>query len=106
MPVITSYSIHYTKLYEVYASAILAHLPFVLRVAKGLSVKLHTSVSSTTEIILRPFEARLSEYLLLSAQNGVFSERLIDVAEQLGVSYRHLLRSLKAFGEEGRNNFV
>ena len=86
---------------QVYASAILAHLPFVLRVAKGLSVKLHTSVSSTTEIILRPFEARLSEYLLLSAQNGVFSERLIDVAEQLGVSYRHLLRSLKAFGEEG-----
>ncbi|MEZ4509813.1 MAG: hypothetical protein R2881_09425 [Eubacteriales bacterium] len=28
-------------------------------------------------------------------------QRLTDVAEQLGVSYRHLLRSLKAFGEEG-----
>jgi Mn-dependent DtxR family transcriptional regulator len=31
----------------------------------------------------------------------VFSERLIDVAELLGVSYRHLLRSLKALSEEG-----
>ncbi|MEZ4509814.1 MAG: hypothetical protein R2881_09430 [Eubacteriales bacterium] len=30
---------------QVYASAILAHPPFVLRVAKGLSIKLHTSVS-------------------------------------------------------------
>ena len=86
---------------HVYAEAMLAHLPFVLRAAKGLSLKLHASVSNTTEIILRPFETRLCEYLLQSAQNGVFSERLIDVAEQLGVSYRHLLRSLKVLCEEG-----
>ncbi|MEN6635116.1 MAG: cyclic nucleotide-binding domain-containing protein [Clostridiaceae bacterium] len=85
----------------VYAPKLLSHLPFVLRAAKGLAIKLHDSVSSTTEIILRPFEARLCEYLLQTAQNGVFSERLIDVAEQLGVSYRHLLRSLKALCEEG-----
>ena len=86
---------------QTYAEAMLSHLPFVLRVAKGLSIKLHASVASTTEIILRPFEARLSGYLLQSAQGGVFSERLIDVAEQLGVSYRHLLRALKSFYEAG-----
>lgn len=85
----------------VYAPMLLSHLPFVLRAAKGLAIKLHDSVSSTTEIILRPFEARLCEYLLQNAQSSVFSERLIDVAEQLGVSYRHLLRSLKALCEEG-----
>ncbi len=85
----------------VYAKALLNHLPFVLRLACGLANKLHTSVSSTTEIILRPFEARLCAYVAQSAQNGVFSERLIDVAEQLGVSYRHLLRSLKSLCEEG-----
>ena len=85
----------------VYAPMLLSHLPFVLRAAKGLAIKLHDSVSSTTEIILRPFEARLCEYLLQTAQNGVFAERLIDVAEQLGVSYRHLLRSLKTLCEEG-----
>ena len=86
---------------SVYAPALLSHLPFALRAAKGLAIKLHDSVASTTEIILRPFEARLSSYLLQSAQGGVFSERLIDVAEQLGVSYRHLLRALKALCEEG-----
>ena len=85
----------------VYAPMLLSHLPFVLRAAKGLAIKLHNSVSSTTEIILRPFETRLCEYLLQTAQSGVFAERLIDVAEQLGVSYRHLLRSLKALCEEG-----
>lgn len=86
---------------HVYANELLSHLPFVLRAAKGLAVKLHSSVSNTTEIILRPFETRLCEYLLQTAQNGVFSERLIDVAEQLGVSYRHLLRSLKSLCEAG-----
>ena len=86
---------------SVYAPALLSHLPFALRAAKGLAIKLHDSVASTTEIRLRPFEARLSSYLLQSAQGGVFSERLIDVAEQLGVSYRHLLRALKALCEEG-----
>ena len=86
---------------QTYSEAMLSHLPFVLRVAKGLSVKLHASVASTTEIILRPFEARLCAYVLQSAQGGVFSERLIDVAEQLGVSYRHLLRALKSLCEEG-----
>ena len=85
---------------SVYAPALLSHLPFVLRAAKGLAIKLHDSVANTTEIILRPFESRLCEYLLQTAQNGVFSERLIDVAELLGVSYRHLLRSLKALSEE------
>lgn len=85
---------------SVYAPMLLSNLPFVLRAAKGLAIKLHNSVSNTTEIILRPFETRLCEYLVQSAQNGVFSERLIDVAEQLGVSYRHLLRSLKALCEE------
>ena len=86
---------------HVYAEKMLSNLPFVLRLAKGLSLKLHASVANTTEIILRPFEARLSLYVLQSAQSGVFSERLIDIAEQLGVSYRHLLRSLKTLCEAG-----
>ena len=84
-----------------YAQKLREHLPFVLRVGAGLAEKLETRVKNSTEIILRPFEARLSGYLLQSAQGGVFSERLIDVAEQLGVSYRHLLRALKSLGEEG-----
>jgi len=84
-----------------YAQVFLNHLPFILRIGQGLAGKLHTSVTNTTGIILRPFEARLCAYLLQSAQGGVFSERLTDVSEQLGVSYRHLLRSLRALCEAG-----
>lgn len=85
----------------IYAPVLLANLPFVLRLGRGLAEKLHASVESTTEIILRPFEARLSAYLLQSAQDNLFCERLTDVAEQLGVSYRHLLRRLKALCQDG-----
>lgn len=84
-----------------YTPALLAHLPFVLHLGRGLAKKLHASVASTTEIILKPFEGRLCAYLLQSAQGGLFSERLTDTAEQLGVSYRHLLRRLKALSEAG-----
>ena len=84
---------------NLYAPVLLSNLSFVLRLSRGLAEKLHASVTNTTEIILRPFEARLCAYLLQNAQNGVFSEQLTDVAEQLGVSYRHLLRHLKALCE-------
>lgn len=86
---------------KIYASQLLANLPFVLRLGQGLANKLYASVENTTQIILSPFEARLSAYLLQGAQNGLFSERLLDVSDQLGVSYRHLLRSLRTLSEAG-----
>jgi len=86
---------------RVYAPALLTNQPFLLRLGRGLAKKLHESVESTTQIILRPFEARLCDYVLQSAQNGLFSEQLTNVSDQLGVSYRHLLRSLKSLIEEG-----
>ncbi len=85
---------------SVYAPVLLGNLSFVLHLSQGLAEKLHSSVANTTEIILRPFDARLCGYLLQNAQNGVFAEQLTDVSEQLGVSYRHLLRRLKALCED------
>jgi len=86
---------------SVYAPVLRANLPFILSVGAGLSEKLRTSTENCTSIILQPFERRLCGYLLQSAPDGRFGEQLTDVAEQLGVSYRHLLRSLKSLCEEG-----
>jgi CRP-like cAMP-binding protein len=86
---------------SVYAPVLRANLPFILRVGAGLSEKLRASTANCTSIILQPFERRLCGYLLQSAPEGRFGEHLTDVSEQLGVSYRHLLRSLKALCEEG-----
>jgi len=86
---------------ERYAPTLRGHLPFVLRAGEELANKLEARVQSSTEAILRPFEARLCDYLLQTAQDGVCAERLTDVAELLGCSYRHLLRCLGRLCREG-----
>lgn len=86
---------------ERYAPILRAHLPFVLRAGEALAMKLEARVRASTGTILRPFAARLCEYLLETAQDGVCSERLTDMAELLGSSYRHLLRCLEALRHEG-----
>ncbi len=41
-----------------------------------------------------PLENRLASYILMTTDGGLFDERLTEVAEYLGTSYRHLLRTL------------
>ena len=86
---------------ERYANSLRANLPFLLRVGAGLSEKLDAQVKSSAAIILQPFESRLCGYMLETAQNGVFHETLTNVADELGCSYRHLLRSLQILCDEG-----
>ena len=86
---------------ERYAASLRANLPFLLRVGAGLSEKLDAQVKSSAATILRPFESRLCGYILETAQNGVFCETLTNVADELGCSYRHLLRSLQNLCGEG-----
>lgn len=86
---------------ERYAASLRANLPFLLRVGAGLSEKLDAQVKSSAAIILQPFESRLCGYILETAQNGVFHETLTNVADELGCSYRHLLRSLQNLCDEG-----
>lgn len=86
---------------ERYAPKLLANPKFVLRAAEGIAEKLNDSVRNCTETILKPFEQRLCIYILQSAQDGFFHETLTNVADQLGSSYRHLLRCLQRLCEEG-----
>ncbi len=44
--------------------------------------------------ILAPLETRLRAYIALNSPEGLFASRLTETAEYLGVSYRHLLRTM------------
>lgn len=44
---------------------------------------------------------RLAAYMLMSEHEGMYTEKHTETAEYLGVSYRHLLHTLKAFSEAG-----
>jgi len=51
--------------------------------------------------ILAPLEARLRAYIAHSQRDGVFRGRLTETAEYLGVSYRHLLRTMNELCARG-----
>ena len=53
-------------------------------------------------LMCRELAGRLMAYMAKAQSGGVFSENLTATAEILGVSYRHLLRTLRDFEQEGR----
>lgn len=44
---------------------------------------------------------RLAAYILLTESDGIYNEKHTETAEFLGISYRHLLFTLKKFQEQG-----
>lgn len=66
-----------------------------------LAAKLEQASASAAQNLLYPLSERLFDYMRQAQPGDVFSESLTGVSELLGVSYRHLLRTLKAFEERG-----
>lgn len=77
------------------------NLIFVNFVAKGLSYKLMQSNIYSAMNLLHSLEERLCAYIAQASYQGIFCEKLTDVALWLGTSYRHLLRSLDKLCQEG-----
>ncbi|MCF6165570.1 N-ribosylNicotinamide CRP-like regulator [Furfurilactobacillus rossiae] len=48
-----------------------------------------------------PVAQRLASFILLTAHDGLYSEKHVQVAEFLGISYRHLLYVLAQFVKDG-----
>ncbi len=75
---------------------------FLRLMCRELAGKLERSSESAAQNLLYPLADRLMAYMTKAQSGGVFSENLTTTAEILGVSYRHLLRTLRDFEEEGR----
>lgn len=87
--------------YTEYSDALKANLSFVNRVGRELSIKLLRNSKNSVITALHSGEERLCAYILLTAQESVFSETLTDAARSIGVSYRHMLRILSRLCSEG-----
>jgi CRP/FNR family putative post-exponential-phase nitrogen-starvation transcriptional regulator len=75
----------------------------LLRLMCGeLAAKLEQASQSAAQNLLYPLAERLMMYMGEAQTQGVFSESLTGTAELLGVSYRHLLRTLRALEGAGR----
>ena len=85
-----------------YCKSILSSdIEFMNFIAKNLAKKLNSSSRNSAMNLLYSLENRLCAYIEATEEQGKFSENLTEIAELLGTSYRHLLRTLKDLCELG-----
>ena len=88
---------------------LLSDVNFLKFACESLSEKLHASSKKSSINLLYPLENRLARYILETKEkaniNGEyilkFQENLTEIAELLGTSYRHLLRTLNILCSKG-----
>ncbi|MEG2355426.1 MAG: cyclic nucleotide-binding domain-containing protein [Clostridia bacterium] len=83
------------------AGDLLQNPVFVLKLAKELAKHVDCNSQNSVATVLNPLQARLCSYIRIVAANGFFQEKLTELAELLGTSYRHLLRTLDALCAQG-----
>lgn len=73
---------------------------FLLDLSRYIGSKLLKRTWFNTKNQNYELKNRLAAYILMSESEGIYKERHTETAEFLGVSYRHLLYTLKVFQEE------
>jgi cAMP-binding proteins - catabolite gene activator and regulatory subunit of cAMP-dependent protein kinases len=87
---------------------LITDIKFIRLVSESLGEKLKKLSKNSSINLNYPLENRIASFIIASRntlkRNGkeilIFNENLTEVAELLGTSYRHLLRSLKALCEK------
>ena len=74
---------------------------FLKQLAIFLSNKATKMSAKYTYRFAFPLENRLAEFILETANNNIYKEKHVLVADYLGVSYRHLLFTLAQFCDDG-----
>ena len=83
------------------AAELLGNHAFLLTLARGLARHVERNTQNSVATVLNPLEARLCSYLSIMDDGGLFHEKLTVLAELLGSSYRHLLRTLGSLCQRG-----
>ena len=81
--------------------AMLGDARFLKFLCVELAVKLEQASELAAQNLLVPLAERLVSYMREAQAGGVFRESLTSTAEILGVSYRHLLRTLASLEKGG-----
>ncbi|MBS4211252.1 MULTISPECIES: transcriptional regulator YeiL [Neobacillus] len=80
---------------------LLEDVVFLRELTKFLSVKATKMAAKYSQTLAFPLENRFAEFILQTADEGVYKEKHITVCDFLGVSYRHLLHVLAQFCDKG-----
>ena len=74
---------------------------FLFQMARIEGFKMHMRAYSKSKNQNYALKNRLAAYILMSEHNGIYKEKHTETSEYLGVSYRHLLHTMKGFLNEG-----
>jgi CRP/FNR family putative post-exponential-phase nitrogen-starvation transcriptional regulator len=80
--------------HECYRDFLMSNVVFLKRISHSMAEIITETSKNGASNILYPFETRLCAYISTNHENGIFSQKLTELAEYLGTSYRHLLRTL------------
>ncbi|QQZ09395.1 transcriptional regulator YeiL [Heyndrickxia vini] len=92
-----------------YRTQLLEDAKFLRELTKFLSAKATLMAAKYSQSLAFPLENRLADFILQTADEGIYKEKHVTVCDYLGVSYRHLLHVLTQFCEknylkkDGRN---
>ncbi|WP_201714576.1 transcriptional regulator YeiL [Rossellomorea arthrocnemi] len=84
-----------------YRNKLLEDARFLRELTKFLSVKATLMAAKYSQSLAFPLENRLADFILQTADKGVYLEKHVIVCDYLGVSYRHLLYVLTQFCDKG-----
>jgi CRP/FNR family putative post-exponential-phase nitrogen-starvation transcriptional regulator len=87
--------------FDRYRDSLLSNITFMNRISLIMAEIVAQNSINGASNILYPFEARLCAYISMTNENGRFNQKLTEVAEFLGTSYRHLLRTLDQLCRKG-----
>ncbi|SCA86166.1 XRE family transcriptional regulator [Bacillus glycinifermentans] len=74
---------------------------FLRELTKFLSIKATLMAAKYSQSLAFPLEHRLADFILQTADEGVYKEKHVTVCDYLGVSYRHLLHVMTQFCDKG-----
>ncbi len=84
-----------------YKDYLVNNLIFMKLIGAELANKLHSSTIRSNSNILNSLDIRLCAYIAMTNTDGYFKEKLTELSEIMGTSYRHLLRTLDRLCSEG-----
>ncbi|MBR0596816.1 cyclic nucleotide-binding domain-containing protein [Sinanaerobacter chloroacetimidivorans] len=77
------------------------NVEFMRFIGTSLANKLKQCSKNSAANILNTLESRLCAYIDMTNENHEFTDNLTEIAELLGTSYRHLLRSINKLCKDG-----
>lgn len=86
---------------EQYRELLLNDNTFLRYISRTMALRLSRQNDNNISYLSAPLERKLASFILQNSKNNAFHSSLTECSNTLGISYRHLIRTLNRFIENG-----